>query len=187
MKKREQNETEFLDRLYSQEPSLRLYLQFCGVHRQDEDEVLQDVFLTAWRRSETLRDPDALESWLRTIARRKASAHLRKMKRHWNRNYPLSSYEEDREEAGLPVPDELVYREMENFSETELYDLVMELGNPAANILLLHYLFRETFGEIAETLHMPAGTVRSIASRSREKLKKKILERRAADETGNGE
>lgn len=184
MKKTELNETDFLERLYQQEYPLRIYLRFCGVPLEEIDEVLQNVLIAAWRKAKTLRDPQCLEPWLRTIARRKAAGHLRQMKRHWKRNYPLSSYEEAREEAGLPVPDELVYREMEAFSETELYDLVMELGDPAANILMLHYVFRETFEEIAQTLHMPAGTVRSIACRSREKLKKKILERRASNERG---
>lgn len=173
---------EFLQRLYQQEGQLRLYLRFCGVPAQEIDEVLQDVFLAAWRSGDRLREADSLGAWLRTIARRKASGYLRRMKRHWKRNYPLSSYEEECQEAGLPLPDELVYREVERFSETELYDLVMELGDPASNILLLHYVFRETFEEIGQTLHMPAGTVRSIACRSREKLKKKIMERRAADE-----
>ncbi|MBR4862126.1 MAG: RNA polymerase sigma factor [Firmicutes bacterium] len=178
------HQNEFLDRLHQQEGPLRVYLQFCGVPLQEIDEVLQDVLLTAWRRRETLQNPESLESWLRTIARRKASGHLRKMKNYWKRNWPFSSYEEAREEAGLPVPDELVYREMESFAETELYDLVLELGKPAASILMLHYVFQEPFVEIARILHMPVGTVRSIASRSREKLKKKILERRAADEDG---
>ncbi len=182
MKKARLNETEFLDRLYQQEGPMRVYLRFCGVPQQEIDEVLQDVLLTAWRRRDTLRDPDCLEPWLRTIAKRRAFGHLRRMKRYWMQNYPLSSYEEAREEAGLPVPDELIYREMESFAETDLYDLIMELGDPAANILILHYAFRETFEEIGQTLHMPAGTVRSIAFRSREKLKRTILERRAADE-----
>lgn len=163
---------------------MRVYLRFCGVPQQEIDEVLQDVLVTAWRRSETLQDLQSLEPWLRTIARRKASRHLKQMKRYWKRNWPFSSYEEAREEAGLPVPDELVYREMESFAETELYDLVMELGDPAANILILHYVFQETFEEISRTLDMPAGTVRSIAFRSREKLKRIILERRTADEDG---
>ena len=175
-------QNDFLDRLHQQEGPLRVYLRFCGVPQQEIDEVLQDVLLTAWRRSETLQNPECLEPWLRTIARRKASGHLRKMKSYWKQNWPFSLYEEAREEAGLPVPDEMVYREMESFSETELYGLVIELGEPPASILLLHYVFRETYEEIAQTLHMPVGTVRSIASRSREKLKKKILERRAADE-----
>ena len=173
---------EFLDRLFQQEGTLRVYLRLCGVPQQEIEDVLQDVLLTAWRKSETLQNPECLESWLRTIARRKASGHLRKMNRYWKRNWPFSLYEESREEAGLPVPDELVYRKLESFSETELYDLVIELGEPPASILLLHYVFRETFEEIGQTLRMPVGTVRSIASRSREKLKKKILERRAADE-----
>ena len=96
------------------------------------------------------------------------------MKRYWQRNYPLSYYEEECQKTGLPLPDELVYREVENFKETDLYDLVMELGTLASSILILHYVYKEKFEEIARTLGMSSGTVRSIASRSRKKLKEKI-------------
>ena len=164
--------------LYAQEGPLRRYLMFCGVEQQDVDEVIQDVMLTAWRKYGTLRSKEAFQAWVRQIARRKASKYIQKMERYWRRNYPLSSLEADREDAGLPVPEELIYREMERFSDTELYQLVKDLGNPAANILILHYVYRETYDEIAATLRMNPSTVRSIASRSREKLKKRILERR---------
>lgn len=163
--------------LYAQELPLRRYLVFCGVEKQDVDEVLQEVLLTAWRKYGTLRSTESFPAWVKQIARRKASKYMKKMERYWKQNYPLSSLEEAWEEAGQPVPEDLIYREMEQFTDTELYHLVTELGNPAANILILHYVYRETFDEIAGTLHMNPSTVRSIASRSREKLKKRILER----------
>ena len=52
----------------------------------------------------------------------------------------------------------------------------MRLGFPANTILQLHYQYEEPFEEIARMLHMKPGTVRSIACRSREKLKAMILE-----------
>ena len=164
--------------LYEQEAALRNYLRFWGVADGDVDELVQDIMVTVWRKIHTLRSPEALQAWVKQIARRKAAKHGRKMERYWKRNYPLSWLEEEREEAGLPVPEELIYETMEEFSETELYQLVLELGNPASNILILHYVYRETYEEIGNTLHINPATVRSIASRSREKLKKRILERR---------
>jgi RNA polymerase sigma-70 factor (ECF subfamily) len=41
--------------------------------RDDVDDLVQDVFLTAWRRLGALRDPAAFGGWLATIARSRAA------------------------------------------------------------------------------------------------------------------
>jgi RNA polymerase sigma-70 factor (ECF subfamily) len=48
------------------------------VPRSDVDDLAQDVFLTAWRRMESLREPAAFPGWLATIARNQATDHLRR-------------------------------------------------------------------------------------------------------------
>lgn len=40
--------------------------------REDVDDLVQDVFLTAWRKLDALRDPAAFGGWLATIARSRA-------------------------------------------------------------------------------------------------------------------
>ena len=42
------------------------------------EEVAQDVFLTAWSRRETLREPESFPSWIRQIARNKSREWLRR-------------------------------------------------------------------------------------------------------------
>jgi RNA polymerase sigma-70 factor (ECF subfamily) len=44
----------------------------------DVDDLVQDVFLTALRRLDALRDPAAFPGWLATIARNRATDHLRR-------------------------------------------------------------------------------------------------------------
>ena len=46
----------------------------------DVDDLVQDVFLEAQRRLHTVRDPDAIKSWLATIAVRKARRMLKRRK-----------------------------------------------------------------------------------------------------------
>ena len=41
--------------------------------RQDVEDLVQDVFLTAWRRLDDLRDPAAFGGWLTMIARNRAT------------------------------------------------------------------------------------------------------------------
>lgn len=46
--------------------------------RSDVDDLVQDVFLTAWRRLNALRDPAAFGGWLAAIARNRATDACRR-------------------------------------------------------------------------------------------------------------
>jgi RNA polymerase sigma-70 factor, ECF subfamily len=48
------------------------------VRRDDVSDLLQDVFLSAWTRLPTLRDPAAFGGWLATIARNRATDFARR-------------------------------------------------------------------------------------------------------------
>jgi RNA polymerase sigma-70 factor (ECF subfamily) len=46
----------------------------------DVEDLVQDVFLTAWRQLGTLRDPAAFAGWVMTIARHQRIDHLRRQR-----------------------------------------------------------------------------------------------------------
>lgn len=50
--------------------------------RDDVEDLVQEVFLTAWRQLQTLRDPAAFCGWLLTIARHVRVDHVRRMRPH---------------------------------------------------------------------------------------------------------
>ncbi len=168
---------ELLDLMYEEDPGLRQYLYHCGITSEDMDEIVQDILITVWRKADSLRDRSSFRPWLRKIAQRKAIRYHKYKERNWKFNFPLSQYEEEREETGGPVPEDLIYEDPDNFHHSEVYQLVMNLGSPASNILILHHVYQERFDEIAATLHMNENTVRSIASRNRDKLRKIMEER----------
>jgi RNA polymerase sigma-70 factor (ECF subfamily) len=60
-------------RLYDRYGRMVHGLLLARVGRQDVDDLVQDVFLTAWRRLGALRDPAAFGGWLATIARNRAT------------------------------------------------------------------------------------------------------------------
>src|SRR6185436_1644918 len=47
------------------------------VPRRDVDDLVQDVFITAYTRIRELRDPSSFGGWLAAIARNRATDHLR--------------------------------------------------------------------------------------------------------------
>src|ERR1700674_1530074 len=48
------------------------------VPRRDVDDLVQDVFLTAYTRIRELRDPAAFGGWIATIARNRATDYMRR-------------------------------------------------------------------------------------------------------------
>src|SRR6478672_3710825 len=52
------------------------------VSRDDVEDLVQDVFLTAWRRLDDLRDPAAFGGWLAMIARNRATDFHRRTTEH---------------------------------------------------------------------------------------------------------
>ena len=52
-------------------------LLLARVPRIEVDDLVQDVFLTAWRRLDSLRDPGAFGGWLAMIARNRATDYHR--------------------------------------------------------------------------------------------------------------
>ncbi len=53
-------------------------LLLARVAAADADDLVQEVFLQAWRRLDSLRDPAAFAGWVLTLARRRAVDHYRR-------------------------------------------------------------------------------------------------------------
>jgi RNA polymerase sigma-70 factor, ECF subfamily len=65
-------------RLYGRYARVIHGLLLVRVPRADVDDLVQDVFVTAWRNLRALRDPAAFGGWLSTIARNRATDYHRR-------------------------------------------------------------------------------------------------------------
>jgi RNA polymerase sigma-70 factor (ECF subfamily) len=65
-------------RLYERYARLVHGLLLARVPRADVEDLVQDVFVTAWRRLDALRDPAAFGGWLSVIARNRATDYHRR-------------------------------------------------------------------------------------------------------------
>src|SRR5437762_14327587 len=71
---------EAFSRLYADYVRLVHAILLGRVPRRDVDDLVQEVFLAAFRRIRELRYPAAFGSWIATIARNRATDHLRQMR-----------------------------------------------------------------------------------------------------------
>jgi RNA polymerase sigma-70 factor (ECF subfamily) len=65
-------------RLYERYARMVHGIRLARVGHTDAEDLVQDVFFTAWHRLQALRDPAAFGGWLATIARNRASDHHRR-------------------------------------------------------------------------------------------------------------
>jgi len=152
---------------------------YLGVYRlapETKDEILQETMITVWRKYHQLENKENLLSWTYTIVRNKVYEHGRKKARFLERFVSLCEFSEEMEPGLLPVPEAMIYYELEKFEDTEVGMLLKELPYPENTIFELYYGYGERFVEIAKTLHMSDSTVRSHHARGLRRLYRMMTE-----------
>jgi RNA polymerase sigma-70 factor, ECF subfamily len=129
------------------------------VPRLDVEDLVQEVFLTVFRRLSTLREPAAFPGWLAMIARNRATDHLRRVP-------PTEELRED-----LPASDA---------TETEaraILRIIRTLPEAYRETLILRLIEGMTGPEIAGRTGLTPGSVRVNLHRGMARLRE-ALDRR---------
>ncbi|MBX3442626.1 MAG: sigma-70 family RNA polymerase sigma factor [Planctomyces sp.] len=128
----------------------------------DAEDLTQQVFLSACRASEQVRNPAAVRSWLLTILR---NAFTRFRTRSQGR--PWLSLENQAEPAVAAL-------EQSEVDPEELQAALNELPAEFREPVILFYFESLSYREIAERLDAPIGTVMSRLSRAKSFLRKRL-------------
>ncbi|MBK6871726.1 MAG: RNA polymerase sigma factor [Kineosporiaceae bacterium] len=152
-------DTAALAEVYHQWASLVLAIARRSLgHQQDAEDITQQVFVSAWRSRHTLRpDAGAFPAWLVAITRRRIADELARRSREHRRVQAAATADavtHGRGSSGPAAVDGIVDR------------LVLEhevdlMGEPRRTILTLAYVADQTHEQIAATLELPLGTVKS--------------------------
>jgi RNA polymerase sigma-70 factor, ECF subfamily len=128
------------------------------VPRLDVDDLVQDVFLTAWKGLDGLRDPAAFGGWLAMIARNRATDFHR-------RNV---------ESVDLPVHLEAPDATAARAEARGVLDLVRQLPEAYRETLVLRLVEGMTGPEIAERTGLTPASVRVNLHRGMKMLREKL-------------
>lgn len=116
------------------------------------EDAVHDAYLQARRSIDQLRDLDALDGWLTTIALRQCISGHRRARRLRDRLADLLP----RSSSGMP--------------DIGLRELVERLPVRSRAVLVLHHGYGYSLLEVADILGLTHTNVRSIAARSRRRL-----------------
>lgn len=122
----------------------------------DAEDAVSAAILTAWQKLDTLKNPAAARTWLVRMTVNRAYDERRRTSR-------LTSTEELLE---LPAPE----------AAESPWEAVCALPEPRRAVVVLHYYEGMGIREIARTLGISAGTVKSRLSRAREELRNILKE-----------
>lgn len=138
-------------------------------HREDTEDVVQEVFVTAHRAIAGFRGDAKVSTWLHRIATTRALNHLDRAEEKLRRaSEPIDPDPVDPPRSAMPSP-------LQALEAKELMRRLAEcLGQlPAAwrAVLALRDAEERSYEQIAEALHVELGTVRSRLARARASLK----------------
>lgn len=160
-----------LVRIYENK-AYHLALRMVG-NAEDACDVAQDAFLAAWRGLPSFRGESGFSTWLYRLVSNAAIDHLRRTK-HQRGNVSL-----DDEELNLDAPDDAPTPQ-EAAEEKDLKEAVAaglrELSDDHRIILVMREVQELSYEEIAESLQLDLGTVKSRISRARTHLRKILLQ-----------
>lgn len=138
------------------------------------EEITQDVFLQAYNKLATLKDPNKFGRWLYVITKRYCTKWLQKEqptmlsldatdKATLERSYFEHYMTEQREEKATDQYKEIVD------------ELLEKLPDNQRTVVILYYLHEMTYKAISNLLNVPINTIKSRISRARQRLKEEEL------------
>ncbi len=152
----------FEELLLLHKTQIERYVRF-RVPEHCADDVIQEVYLTAFQKFHELRDPECFKPWMLTIARNKCNDHFRRLAKNND-----ISFDELDGTAAWSAP--LGCNEKSSVRDTLLF-----LGDRDKEILYLVYWMDMPQAEIATRLGIPLGTVKSRLSTAKKHFKEHYL------------
>lgn len=149
------------DRLFEHfEPSIQAYLARCGLSSSEREDLGQEIFLRLHRAAHRYQPSRPARVWVFTVVANCTRSHFRR--RSVRQRHPASEL--------LPPPATLPSaEELHRGRETAalLQEALHTLGLVQREVVLLSALQAMSVAEIAETLGLPPGTVKTHLHRGR--------------------
>jgi RNA polymerase sigma-70 factor (ECF subfamily) len=143
-------------------------------NREEAEDVTQETFLRVYSRLDTFRHGASFAAWVRRIASNLCIDHLRRRReQNVSLDQQLESGVEQADESAGSRPDE----KLEMAEDTRrVLEAMEELPPKQRAVLVLRHVEGLKIDEIAETLKMPQGTVKTMLFRGRQAVREMVGE-----------
>jgi len=153
-----------------EEKLLRYVMRISTGAREDAEDVLQDVFLSAYKNLNDFDQELKFSSWIYRIAHNKVISHFRKV----TARPKTMTYEGDSQLLNILASEEDIALDLEKkYTVEEVRDMLETLDERYKEVLVLKFLEEKDYKEISDILEKPMGTVATLINRAKKQFKEK--------------
>ena len=150
---------------------LRYIMRILSGTKEDAEDILQDVFLSAYKNLNDFDQDLKFSSWIYRIAHNKVISHFRKV----TARPKTMTYEGDSQLLNILASEEDIAKSMEKRHDAaEVRDVLDELDEKYREALVLTFLEEKDYKEISDILEKPMGTVATLINRAKKQFKEKV-------------
>ena len=167
------NADDFLLIMEAYEKQLLVYIRrTCSASQEDAQDILQDVFIKAYRYLNSFDQDLKFSSWLYRIAHNQCIDWHRKNKN----KQTLSGEDSDTVFEKLASDLNLNDKIDKKLNKEKIHELLGELDKKYHDILVLKFLEEKDYNEISDILKMPLGTSATQINRAKKKFKSILID-----------
>ena len=151
-------------------------------NRQDQEDLLQTIFIKIFEQLHTLKEPGKYPGWAKMIARNTCMDYGRHLKLENNliqwKTTVSDEEEEGMDQFAMPTYSREFNPEAHVDAETtkELIDQILDGLSDKQRMVILLWMQQYKESEIAKELDMPIGSVRTNCRRGKAAIEKKVIE-----------
>lgn len=157
-----------------EEKLTRYILRISGGSKEDVEDTLQDVFISAYKNLNAFDQNLKFSSWIYRIAHNKVISHFRKI----TARPKTMTYEGDSQLLNVLASDLDIARDLERkYTGEEVKSILETLDEKYKEVLVLKFLEEKDYKEISDILEKPMGTVATLINRAKKQFKEESVKR----------
>jgi RNA polymerase sigma-70 factor (ECF subfamily) len=157
-----------------EEKLARYVLRISGGSKEDVEDTLQDVFISAYKNLNDFDQDLKFSSWIYRIAHNKVISHFRKI----TARPKTVTYEGDNQLLNILASNEDLAKELERkYTGEEVRSVLDDMDERYKEVLVLKFLEEKDYKEISDILEKPMGTVATLINRAKKQFKEETIKR----------
>ena len=141
-------------------------------NRYEAEDVMQEAFLQAFTKLESLHDNSFFGAWLKRIVINNSLHHYRINRKHENTSFDDMKYIIESENLGIGIYEDY---EFTNLKAKQVLETLSTLKDNYRITLTLHLIEGYDYEEIGSILNMSYANCRTTISRAKESLRQKLF------------
>jgi RNA polymerase sigma-70 factor (ECF subfamily) len=152
----------------------RYVLRISGGSKEDVEDTLQDVFISAYKNLNDFDQDLKFSSWVYRIAHNKVISHFRKI----TARPKTVTYEGDNQLLNILASNEDLAKALERkYTAEEVRSVLNDMDERYREVLVLKFLEEKDYKEISDILEKPMGTVATLINRAKKQFKEESIKR----------